>query len=869
MKNEKFQITGMTCAACSAHVEKAAASVVGVNKVNVSLLMNSMTVEYDGPATPQEICAAVESAGYGVQREGKNLTGGEAAAETMLEDRETPRLRRRLAASLCLLFPLMYVSMGHLMWGWYLPEAFAENPWAIALYQLLLTGFVMVINQKFFVSGFQSLLHKAPNMDTLVALGSGAAFVYSTAVMFRMGVWMGGDHGEMARHCLHDMYFESAAMILTLITVGKMLEAYSKGKTTNAIKSLIDLAPKTAHVLRNGTEVTIPAQDVVEGDVFLVKPGESIPVDGQVLEGESAVDESALTGESLPVDKHAGDQVSAATINQNGALQCRAVRVGKDTTLQQIIDMVENAVATKAPIAKIADKVSGVFVPVVIVLAILTGLVWLVAGAGVGKALSYAISVLVISCPCSLGLATPVAIMVGNGMGARQGILFKNATSLEWTGKMDYVVLDKTGTVTEGRPQVTDLYPAEGISETELLQTAAALEGLSEHPLAKAVCEYAEEQKIAVLPIENFHALPGWGIEGTVAGMAAAGGSGALFQERGLLTDAMRTVGERMAEEGKTPLYFSSEKRMLGMIAVADVVKEDSAQAITQLRGMGIQVVMLTGDNRRTAQAIGRQVGLDQVIADVLPGDKEMVIKRLSEAGRVAMVGDGINDAPALTRADVGIAIGAGADVALEAADVVLMKSKLTDVAAAIRLSRQVLTNIHENLFWAFFYNCIGIPLAAGILVPVFGLSLNPMFAAAAMSLSSFCVVTNALRLNLFTINSSKRDKKKEVMPLPELLAGGKDCNTNAGPLQTKVAIEKNKNKEEENMAETIVKTINIEGMMCAHCQAHVQKALEDVKGVTQVEVSLEENKATVTMLAAVEDKALADAVTGAGYKVV
>lgn len=869
MKNEKFQITGMTCAACSAHVEKAAASVVGVNKVNVSLLMNSMTVEYDGPATPQEICAAVESAGYGAQREGKNLTGGEATAETMLEDRETPRLRRRLAASLCLLIPLMYVSMGHLMWGWYLPEAFAENPWAIALYQLLLTGFVMVINQKFFVSGFQSLLHKAPNMDTLVALGSGAAFVYSTAVMFRMGAWMGGDHGEMARHCLHDMYFESAAMILTLITVGKMLEAYSKGKTTNAIKSLIDLAPKTAHVLRNGIEVTIPAQEVVEGDVFLVKPGESIPVDGQVLEGESAVDESALTGESLPVDKHAGDQVSAATINQNGALQCRAVRVGKDTTLQQIIDMVENAVATKAPIAKIADKVSGVFVPVVIVLAILTGLVWLVAGAGVGKALSYAISVLVISCPCSLGLATPVAIMVGNGMGARQGILFKNATSLEWTGKMDYVVLDKTGTVTEGRPQVTDLYPAEGISETELLQTAAALEGLSEHPLAKAVCEYAEKQKIAVLPIENFHALPGWGIEGTVAGMAAAGGSGALFQERGLLTDAMRTVGERMAEEGKTPLYFSSEKRMLGMIAVADVVKEDSAQAITQLRGMGIQVVMLTGDNRRTAQAIGRQVGLDQVIADVLPGDKEMVIKRLSEAGRVAMVGDGINDAPALTRADVGIAIGAGADVALEAADVVLMKSKLTDVAAAIRLSRQVLTNIHENLFWAFFYNCIGIPLAAGILVPAFGLGLNPMFAAAAMSLSSFCVVTNALRLNLFTINSSKHDKKKEALPLPELLAGGKDSNTNAGPLQTQVAIEKNKNKEEENMAETIVKTINIEGMMCAHCQAHVQKALEDVKGVTQVEVSLEENKATVTMLADVEDKALTDAVTEAGYKVV
>ncbi len=870
MKNEKFQITGMTCAACSAHVEKAAAGVAGVSKVNVSLLMNHMTVEYDGPATPQAICAAVEAAGYGAYREGDNLAGGEADAGNMLEDRETPRIRRRLIASVCLLIPLMYVSMGYLMWGWYLPEAFAQNPWAIALYQLLLTGAVMVINQRFFISGFQSMLHRAPNMDTLVALGSGAAFVYSTAVLFRMGTWMGTGDVEMAAHCLHDMYFESAAMILTLITVGKMLEAYSKGKTTNAIKSLMNLAPKMAHVIRNGAEMTIPAQEVAEGDIFVVKPGESIPVDGQVLEGESAVDESALTGESLPIDKRAGDQVSAATINQNGALQCRAVRVGKDTTLQQIIDMVENAVATKAPIAQIADKVSGVFVPVVIALAVLTGLIWFMSGVGAGKALSYAISVLVISCPCSLGLATPVAIMVGNGMGARQGILFKNAAALEWAGKMDFVVLDKTGTVTEGKPRVTDLCPAQGVTEAELLQTAAALEGLSEHPLAKAVCEYADEKKIPVLSAANFRALPGWGVEAIVAGAEAAGGSGALFRERRLLSDAMLAAGERMAEEGKTPLYFSSAGRMLGMIAVADVVKEDSAQAIEQLHRMGIQVIMLTGDNRRTAQAIGRQVGLEQVIADVLPGDKETVIKKLSEAGRVAMVGDGINDAPALTRADIGIAIGAGADVALEAADVVLMKSKLTDVSAAIRLSRQVLTNIHENLFWAFFYNCIGIPLAAGILTPAFGLSLNPMFAAAAMSLSSVCVVTNALRLNLFTIHSDQRDKRKQIVPIPESITGSGNLDTKSGPLQPQVAIEHNKNsKEEKMMAETIVKTINIKGMMCAHCQAHVQKALEGVTGVTQVEVSLEENKATVTMLPDVEEKALADAVAEAGYEVV
>ena len=853
MKSEKFQITGMTCAACSAHVEKAAAGVAGVDKVTVNLLMNSMTVEYEEPATPQAICGAVEAAGYGAHAASQEKSG-ESIRESELEDRETPRIRRRLIVSLVLLVPLMYVSMGHLMWGWYLPQAFADNPWAIALYQLLITGFVMVINQKFFISGFQSLLHRAPNMDTLVALGSGAAFVYSTAVMFRMGAYLGEGSREMAVHCLHDMYFESAAMILTLITVGKMLEAYSKGKTTNAIKSLMDLAPKTAHVLRDGGEVTIPAGEVREGELFLVKPGESIPVDGEVLEGESAVDESALTGESLPVDKHAGDQISAATINQNGALTCKATRVGKDTTLEQIIDMVENAVATKAPIAQIADKVSGIFVPVVIGLAALTGLVWFFVGAGTGKALSYAISVLVISCPCSLGLATPVAIMVGNGMGARQGILFKNAAALEQAGRMDFVVLDKTGTVTEGKPRVTDLHPAGGVSEEELLGTAAALEALSEHPLARAVCEYAQEKQIATEAAENFHALPGWGVEGTVDNVTAAGGSGALFMERGLLSDSMRMAGERMAEEGKTPLYFSADGRMLGMIAVADVVKEDSAQAVTQLRNMGIQAVMLTGDNRRTAQAIGRQVGLDAVVADVLPGDKEAVIKRLSEHGRVAMVGDGINDAPALTRADIGIAIGAGADVALEAADVVLMKSRLTDVSAAIRLSRQVLKNIHENLFWAFFYNCIGIPLAAGILVPAFGLSLNPMFAAAAMSLSSFCVVTNALRLNLFAMGSDRHDRRKKEIPVPEFITGFQEIDDH---------------KEEDLMAEKIVKTLNIEGMMCAHCQAHVQKALEGVEGVAQVEVSLEENKATVTMDAQVEEQALVNAVTEAGYKVV
>ena len=770
MKSEKFQVTGMTCAACSAHVEKAVAGVTGVHQVNVNLLMNSMVVEYGEPASSQSICAAVEAAGYGASPAGTEKRDGTGDKKEAFEDRETPEIRRRLIVSLCLLIPLMYVSMGHLMWGWYVPEGFAADPWAIALYQLLLTGLVMVVNQKFFISGFQSLLHKAPNMDTLVALGSGAAFVYSTAVMFRMGAYAGADQIEMAVHCLHDMYFESAAMILTLITVGKMLESHSKGKTTNAIKSLMDLAPKTAHVVRSGVEMTIPAEEVVEGDTFIVRPGESIPVDGEVMDGESAVDESALTGESLPVDKHAGDRVSAATLNRNGALTCKAMRVGKDTTLQQIIDMVENAVATKAPIAQIADRVSGIFVPVVIALAVITGIIWLAAGAPAGKALSYAISVLVISCPCSLGLATPVAIMVGNGMGAKRGILFKNATALEHAGRTDFVVLDKTGTVTEGQPRVTVLYPAEGVSEQELLQTASVLEGKSEHPLAAAIREKAQELQITIQGVDRFRALPGWGVEGLLNGMLAVGGKAALLRERNLLTDTMQKKGEIMALEGKTPLYFAAGDRLLGMIAVADVVKPDSQQAVSELRGMGIQVVMLTGDNRRTAQAIGRRVGITAIVSDVLPGDKEEVVRKLSERGRTVMVGDGINDAPALTRADVGIAIGAGADVALDAADIVLMKSRLTDVTAAIRLSRQVLKNIHENLFWAFFYNCIGIPLAAGILVPVFGLSLNPMFAAAAMSLSSFCVVTNALRLNLFAPGSNRRDKAKAEKAVPEFI---------------------------------------------------------------------------------------------------
>lgn len=860
----------MTCAACSAHVEKAVRTVAGVTAVSVNLLMNNMIVEYEEPATETLICQAVEKAGYGAgaaggsgERRAGGTAGSGAGAQDVFVDHETPKLRKRLIASLCLLIPLLYVSMGHLMWGWPVPAAFAENPWAIALYQLLLTGLVMVINQKFFISGCMSLLHRAPNMDALVALGSGAAFVYSTAVMLRMGEAYGTEGAEAAFHCLHDMYFESAATILSLITVGKMLEAYSKGKTTNAVRSLMALAPKTAHVIRDGVEITIAADEVVTGDIFLVKPGESIPVDGEVVEGESAVNEAALTGESLPVDKVAGDRVSAATLNQNGALTCRATRVGNDTTLQQIIAMVEDAVATKAPIAQIADRVSGVFVPVVIAIALVTGAVWLLAGAGIGKALSYAISVLVISCPCSLGLATPVAIMVGNGVGAGQGILFKNAAALEQTGRTNFVVLDKTGTVTEGKPQVTDICPAADVSAEELLRVATALEEKSEHPLARAVCERAAEEGIVAGEAAGFRALPGWGVEGMLqrfpgAGaegsresLPALGGKAALFEERSLMTDTMAEQGERFSKEGKTPLYFAARGKLVGVIAVADVVKPDSAQAVAELKAMGLRVVMLTGDNRRTAEAIGAQVGVDAVIADVLPNDKEAAVRRLSENGKVAMVGDGINDAPALTRADVGIAIGAGADVALDAADVVLVKSKLTDVSAAVRLSRQVLKNIHENLFWAFFYNCIGIPVAAGVLMPLAGISLNPMIASAAMSLSSFCVVTNALRLNLFSVRSAERGGWRKPAEIPDIFERK----------------EQKEDHEKEREVKTMEKTLNVEGMMCKNCQAHVEKALAGVDGVTAVTVDLEAKQAKVTCESSVSDETLCAAVAEAGYE--
>ena len=848
MRTEKFNVTGMTCAACSAHVEKAVAAVEGVSEVTVSLLTNSMSVQYDAPASAQAICQAVQMAGYGASPEQKAQTNAQAAREA-LEDHETPKLARRLIASLVLLIPLMYVSMGALMWGWPIPAGFRENPMAIGLYQLLLTTAVMVINQRFFISGVTSLIHGGPNMDTLVAMGSAAAYLYSVAMLFAMS----GDAAH-AEHYLHELYFESAAMILTLITVGKLLEARSKGKTTNAIKSLMDLAPKTARVLRGGKEETIPAEEVQIGDTFLVRPGESIPVDGRVVEGESAVNEAALTGESLPVDKQPGSLVSAATLNQNGFLTCTATRVGGDTTLSQIIEMVENAAATKAPIAKVADKVSGIFVPAVIGIALVTFVVWMLVGETFGFALARAISVLVISCPCALGLATPVAIMVGSGLGAKNGVLFKTASALEAAGKIDFVILDKTGTVTEGKPQVTDLRPNEEITKEELLAVAAALEEKSEHPLARAIREHAQKEGLTYEPVEAFSAMPGHGVQGSIHGERAIGGNAVLMQEQGLLTESMKRAGEALAEEGKTPLYFALGTKLLGIIAVADVVKPDSAQAIRELEGMGIQTIMLTGDNRRTAEAIGRQVGLQKVISDVLPGDKEAVVRSLSTLGKTAMVGDGINDAPALTRADVGIAIGAGADVALDAADVVLMKSSLLDVPAAIRLSRQVLRNIHENLFWAFFYNCIGIPLAAGVLIPVLGWQLNPMFGAAAMSLSSFCVVTNALRLNLFQVHSAKRDVPRKKIPLPDTLPGLMDRNAPC-PIPEK--------KEENKMT----KTVYVEGMMCAHCQAHVKKALEGVTGVTGAEVSLEDKKAVVTLAQDVSDEALMNAVKEAGYE--
>ena len=845
---EQFRVTGMTCAACAAHVEKAVRAVPGVQEVAVSLLTNSMQASYAEPATAQRICAAVEAAGYGAQPTG---AAGEAAASSdtaamreALEDHETPQLKKRLIASVCLLLPLMYLSMGHMMWGWPLPRWFDGNHVAMGLAQMLLAAVILLINKRFFISGFRSVLHGAPNMDTLVALGSGVSFVWSVGVLFAMTRAVTDGNGEAVMGYMMDFHFESAAMILTLITVGKTLEAYSKGRTTNAIRALMDLAPKTAHVLRDGVESTIPAEEVRAGDTFIVRPGESIPVDGIVADGASAVNEAALTGESLPVDKAAGDGVSAATINGQGSLTCTATRVGGDTTLAQVIRLVESAAATKAPAAKLADKVAGIFVPVVMGIALVTAIAWAIAGRDLGFVLTRAVSVLVISCPCALGLATPVAIMVGSGVGAKNGILFKTAAALEAAGKIDYVVLDKTGTITKGEPHATDIRPAPGVTEEALLRTAAALEEKSEHPLAKAVRAAAGDRPHPAA--EDFAALPGHGVGGTVEGVPCIGGSAALMRERGISTDAL--PAEALAAEGKTPLYFARDGKLLGLIAVADVVKPDSAAAIAELHALGLRTVMLTGDNRRTAQAIARTVGVDAVVSDVLPADKEAVVRRLGESGSVAMVGDGINDAPALTRADVGIAIGAGADVAIDSADVVLMKSSLADVPAAVRLSRAVLTNIRENLFWAFFYNCIGIPLAAGALIPIWGIGLSPMFGAAAMSLSSFFVVSNALRLNLFRPYKAGRSKKTPA-ELPAFLNE---------PMHE----EKTKDSEDTGMK----KTIKVDGMMCERCVAHVKKALERVEGVEKADVSLEKAQAVVTLTADVADKALIDAVAEEGY---
>ena len=851
---QQFIVTGMSCAACSARVEKAVSKVEGVTSCSVSLLTNSMGVE--GTAADQAIIQAVEAAGYGasVKGEAAEHTGASsmAAEEEMLKDHDTPVLKRRLLASLGFLIVLMYFSMGHMMWGWPLPAFFENNHIAMGLVQLLLTGIVMVINQKFFISGFTSLAHRAPNMDTLVALGSTAAFGYSTYALFAMtDAQVKGDM-EMVMHYMHEFYFESAAMILTLITVGKMLEARSKGKTTDALKGLMKLASKTAVVERNGQEVTVPIEQVKKGDIFLVRPGENVPVDGVILEGTSALNEAALTGESIPVDKKPGDVVSAATLNQSGFIRCEATRVGEDTTLSQIIQMVSDAAATKAPIAKIADKVSGVFVPAVITIAVITMIVWLLAGESVGFALARGISVLVISCPCALGLATPVAIMVGNGMGAKNGILFKTAVSLEETGKVQIVALDKTGTITNGEPVVTDMVPAEGVTEESLLALAASLEKRSEHPLAKAILKYVGEQHLTVEDVSEFEALPGNGLTAVRNGVKLAGGNYAFIRTQTEVSEDFLKQSEALAEQGKTPMFFSENGRLAGIIAVADTMKEDSRQAVSELRNMGIRVVMLTGDNERTARAIGAQAGVDDVIAGVLPDGKESVIRKLQQYGKVAMVGDGINDAPALTRADMGIAIGAGTDVAIDAADVVLMKSRLSDVAAAVRLSRATLKNIHENLFWAFFYNVIGIPLAAGVWIPIFGWTLNPMFGAAAMSLSSFCVVTNALRLNLFNMHDAKKDKKlKNPAIIKELVDNNKT----------------NHNQENKEIG-TMKKTMKIEGMMCGHCEATVKKALEGLDGVTSAEVSHEAGTAVVELSADVADDVLKKTVEDKDYKV-
>ena len=853
---EQYNVTGMSCAACSARVEKAVKKVPGVTSCSVSLLTNSMGVE--GTASPAAILSAVQEAGYGASPKNASAskTSDASADLDALADRETPKLKRRLIASLGFLLVLMYFSMGHMMWGWPLPHWFDGNHVAMGLVQLLLAGIVMVINQKFFINGFKGLIHGAPNMDTLVALGSMASFVWSTYALFAMTRAQVDGNDELVMHYMMEFYFESAAMILTLITVGKMLEARSKGKTTDALKSLMKLAPKTATLVRDGAEVTVAIADVQKGDVFVVRPGENIPVDGVVLEGTSAVNESALTGESIPVDKAVGDKVSAATTNQSGFLRCEATRVGEDTTLAQIIKMVSDAAATKAPIAKIADTVSGFFVPAVISIAVLTTIVWLLLGHELGYALARGISVLVISCPCALGLATPVAIMVGNGLGAKNGILFKTAASLEAAGRTQIVALDKTGTITEGAPRVTDLLPAEGVSETELLTLAAALESRSEHPLAKAVLADAEAKAITPPEVTDFAALPGNGLAAKLDGMDIYAGNAAFIQTKLTLPAALAQQAEKLASEGKTPLFFGGAGRLLGVIAVADTIKEDSPEAIRQLQNMGIRVVMLTGDNQRTADAIGRQAGVDEVIAGVLPDGKEAVIRQLQASGKVAMVGDGINDAPALTRADTGIAIGAGTDVAIDAADVVLMNSKLSDVPAAIRLSRATLRNIHENLFWAFIYNIIGIPLAAGLFIP-FGLTLNPMFGAAAMSLSSFCVVSNALRLNLFDLHSTRHDHKT--------------ASPAAAPVQS--AAENNKKSDAEapevkTEDHTMKKTLKVEGMMCGHCEARVKKALEALPEVDEAVVSHEAGTAIVTLNAEVADDVLKNAVEAQDYKV-
>ena len=859
---EQYNVTGMSCAACSARVEKAVSKVPGVTGCSVSLLTNSMGVE--GTASAQDIIRAVEASGYGASKKGgEKETSGSSASdyEEMLKDKTTPLLKKRLIASLVLLVPLMYVSMGHMMWNWPLPSFFDGNHVAMGMVQLLLTVAIMVINQRFFISGFKSLWHRAPNMDTLVALGATASFGYSVYALFAMtGAQVRGDMDAVMGY-MHEFYFESAAMILTLITVGKMLEALSKGRTTDALKGLMKLAPKTATLLRDGQETEVSIDQVKIGDCFVVRPGENIPVDGVVTDGSSAVNESALTGESIPVDKAAGDTVSAATLNQSGFLTCEATRVGEDTTLSQIIQMVSDAAATKAPIAKVADRVSGIFVPAVITIAFLTIIGWLLAGQSVGFALARGISVLVISCPCALGLATPVALMVGNGMGAKHGIMFKTAVSLENAGKTEIVALDKTGTITSGEPKVTDLYPIAPVTEKALLLAAGALEQKSEHPLARAVLELAKERGMDCGDLTEFTAVPGNGLTGRRGTSFLAGGNAAFIGGQATIPEAAKDMAEQYAKQGKTPLFFSENGSLLGIIAVADVIKEDSPRAVRELQNMGIRVVMLTGDNERTAQAIGAEAGVDEVIAGVLPDGKEAVIRTLKEQGRTAMVGDGINDAPALTRADVGIAIGAGTDIAIDAADVVLMKSRLSDVPAAIRLSRATLRNIHENLFWAFIYNIIGIPLAAGIWYPIFGWKLNPMFGAAAMSLSSFCVVTNALRLNLFGMYDAGKDKKRRKKG-STTGNGSRPANTGSA---TAVQPEENQ-KEKEN--KDMEKTMEIKGMMCGHCEARVKKALEALPEVTEAIVSHEAGTAVVKLSAAVSDDVLKKAVEDQDYEV-